>query len=95
MTMNRDMTLRLEAMSRIELSESERAGAQAELQNVLTQLEPLTTLDTDDVPPMYHAMPLVNVTREDVAEPSMEPEILLANAAREKNDCFMVHRTVD
>jgi len=95
MTMDRDMILHLEAMSRVELSESEREGAQAELQNVLTQLQPLTALDTEGVEPMYHAAPLVNVTREDAVEPSMEPELLLANAAHEKNDCFMVHRTVD
>jgi len=95
MTMDRDTILHLEAMSLVELSERERERAMEELQNVLTQLEPFTALDTEGVEPMYHAAPLVNVTREDAVEPSMEPEILLANAAHEKNDCFMVPRTVD
>ena len=52
MTMDRDMILHLEAISRVELSEAERESAQAELQNVLTQLEPLTLLDTKGVEPM-------------------------------------------
>jgi|GEM_PF-5641233 len=53
MTIDRDMILHLEAVSRIELSEAERDGALAELQNVLTQLEPLTVLDTEGVEPMF------------------------------------------
>jgi len=95
MTIGRNLVLRLESMARIELTEPERESAQAGLQSVIDLFDQLIALDTQGIEPMPHVFGAVNVTREDKTVPSMEPELLLANAAQQKDDCFMVHRTVD
>jgi len=95
MTIDRDMLLCLESMARVELKEAERENARAELQNAVNLFDELAALDTRGVEPMTHAFEAVNVTREDEAVPSMAPALLLASAPQQKDNCFMVYRTVD
>jgi len=95
MTIGRDTILRLESMSCIELTEAEREAAQAGLQSLIASFGALTALDTEGVEPMPYILPIANVTRADQAAPSMEPALLLANAPRQKDNCFMVHRALD
>jgi len=95
MTIDRETVLRLEAMARVELTQAEREDARAGLQSAVDLFDRLAALDTDGVKPMPHVFEAVNVTREDARVPSVEPELLLANAPRQKDNCFMVHRAVD
>ena len=39
---------------------------------------------------MSHAFPVVNVFREDEVKPSMERELILKNAPKQKEGCFLV-----
>lgn len=93
--MTRDTILRLESMSCIELKQAERADAQAALRGIVASFDALTALDTRGVEPMPYVLPAENVTRADRVVPSMEPALLLANAPRQKNGCFMVPRAVE
>ncbi|MNW02286.1 Aspartyl/glutamyl-tRNA(Asn/Gln) amidotransferase subunit C [compost metagenome] len=52
--------------------------------------EQLEGLNTDDVPPTSHAMPLVNVMRKDEAKPSLPIEKVLLNAPEEEEGQFKV-----
>jgi len=95
MTIDLELIQSLEALSAIALTEAERAAALADLQAAVESFAPFAALDTDGVEPLTHVLPLENVTREDIALPSMDNELLLANAARVKGGAFVVHRAVE
>ena len=95
MTIDRDLVLNLEFLSCIALSEEERAAFEADLRDTIACFDQLAALDTEGVEPLTHCFPLVNVMREDEVVPSMPNEELLANAPREKDGAFMVHRAVE
>jgi len=95
MTIDLDLVQTLEALSAIALTEDERVAIQAGLQAAVDSFAPLVAVDTQGVEPLTHVFPLENVMREDRVVPSMDNELLLSNAAREKGGAFMVHRAVE
>ena len=95
MTIDLELVQALEALSAIALGEEERELMQAQLQSTIDSFDALHALDTQSVEPLVHVFPLANVTREDRVVPSMDNELLLANAAREKGGAFVVHRAVE
>ena len=82
-------------LSRLRLPQEEKAKMAGELEQIVTYMDTLNTLDTDGVEPMSHAFPVVNVFREDEVKPSMERELILKNAPKQKEDCFLVPKTVE
>ncbi|MNJ01430.1 Aspartyl/glutamyl-tRNA(Asn/Gln) amidotransferase subunit C [compost metagenome] len=52
---------------------------------ILKYAEKLNELNTDDVEPTSHPMPLSNVMREDVSRPSLPIEKVLLNAPDEED----------
>ena len=95
MTIDLELVQTLESLSAIALTEEERIAIQADLQSAVDSFAPLAAVDTQGVEPLIHVFPLANVMREDVVVASMENEVLLANAAREKGGAFVVHRAVE
>jgi len=95
MTIDRDLVLRLESLSRVRLSEAERAAAQTGLQAAIACFDGLAALDTAGVEPLTHCFPAANVTREDRVAPSLSNDVVTANAPRAKDGAFMVYRTVE
>jgi len=95
MTIDQALMLNLESLSAIALTPEERDAARAEMQAAVDNFDLLAAVGTEGVEPLTHVFPLENVTREDVVVPSMDNELLLSNAAREKGGAFMVHRAVE
>ena len=95
MTIDLELIQALEALSAIALTPEERAAMLPELQATVDRFDRLAAVDTQGVEPLVHVFPLANVTREDRVVPSMDNELLLANAAREKGGAFVVHRAVE
>lgn len=77
-------------LARLELTEEEKALYTEELNAVLGFMDTLNQLDTSDVVPTSHVLDIKNVFREDVMEPSMEPEEVVANAPAAKDNQFRV-----
>jgi aspartyl-tRNA(Asn)/glutamyl-tRNA(Gln) amidotransferase subunit C len=73
--------------------EIERFGAQ--LGQVLGYIEKLKELDVSHVEPMAHAVPLINVTRPDLARPSLAHEDAMRNAPAQANGLFVVPKIVE
>ena len=71
------------------------AQAAADLSRMIGYVDQLAELDTDGVEPMSHVFPLVNVFREDEVKPSMARELILQNAPKQKDGCFLVPKTVE
>jgi len=82
-------------LSRLELSAPERERAANELSQILGYFEKLKELDTADVEPTDHVLPVVNVLRADMARPGLTPEAALQNAPEQAAHMFQVPRVVE
>jgi aspartyl-tRNA(Asn)/glutamyl-tRNA(Gln) amidotransferase subunit C len=67
-------------LARLSLSDDEKAKFGEQLSSILEYADTLNALDTDDVEPLTHIVPVFNVFRADVVKPSMPREEMLKNA---------------
>ena len=95
MKITTEMVDYISELSRLSLPEEEKAAMTAQLEQIVGYMDVLAKLDTDGVEPMSHAFPVVNVFREDEVKPSMERELILKNAPKQKEGCFLVPKTVE
>jgi len=72
------------SLARLELSEREKEQFTEQLNAILKYAAQLNALDTEGIEPTSHAMPLVNVMREDAVRPSLPIEKVLLNAPDEE-----------
>ncbi len=90
-----DLIKYLESLARITLTEKEEEKVGAELQDILTYIDMLNELDTDNVEAMSHSFPITNVFREDEVKPSLPAEEIVANAPESQDGAFVVPKTVN
>jgi aspartyl-tRNA(Asn)/glutamyl-tRNA(Gln) amidotransferase subunit C len=77
-------------LARLDLNDTEKDLFTDQLNAILKYAEQLNQLNTDGVVPTSHAMPLVNVMREDVAKPSLPIEKVMLNAPDHEDGQFKV-----
>jgi aspartyl-tRNA(Asn)/glutamyl-tRNA(Gln) amidotransferase subunit C len=77
-------------LARLALTEDELARYAADLTSILDHVAALSEVDTEGVEPMTHAVPTTLRLREDVARPSLAPEVALADAPAVRDGCFEV-----
>jgi aspartyl-tRNA(Asn)/glutamyl-tRNA(Gln) amidotransferase subunit C len=82
-------------LARIHLTEDERAAFGRQLNDILTYVQELNTLDVEGVEPTAHAVPVTNVFRDDVVRPGIRPEQALANAPASRSGQFLVPRILE
>ncbi|MBM4338834.1 MAG: Asp-tRNA(Asn)/Glu-tRNA(Gln) amidotransferase subunit GatC [Deltaproteobacteria bacterium] len=82
-------------LARLELSEEEKGTFGEQLEQILTYMEQLNRLDTTGVEPTSHAIPMVNVFREDEAKPSFPKEEVLGISPDQEDDHFKVPRIIE
>jgi aspartyl-tRNA(Asn)/glutamyl-tRNA(Gln) amidotransferase subunit C len=82
-------------LARLSLSSEEAEKLGGQLTQVLGYIEKLREVDVSGIAPTAHAFPLVNVTRPDVVQPSMDHDEALRNAPATANGLFMVPKIVE
>lgn len=87
-------------LARLALTEEEKERYTAQLGQILGYVEKLSQLNTDNVPPTSHVLPMSNVWREDKMEPSTaetlgSPEAILANAPESEGPLFKVKKIIE
>lgn len=82
-------------LARLKLSDQEKVLFTQQLDNILQYMDKLNELDTKDIPPTSHVLPLENVMREDEVRPSYPPEELLANAPDREDTFFAVPKVIE
>ncbi|MCL2880820.1 MAG: Asp-tRNA(Asn)/Glu-tRNA(Gln) amidotransferase subunit GatC [Treponema sp.] len=85
----------LEDLTFLTLSDNEKVRMAADLQKILNDVSRLSEVNTDGVPECIHPFDTVNVFREDKVIPSLDREVLLANAPSRNDEMFAAPRTVD
>ena len=82
-------------LARLELAEDEKERLTGHLNQILGHFEELQKLDTSQVEPTSHSIPVRNVFREDVVRPSLPTEDVLANAPERTEEYFIVPQVVE
>jgi aspartyl-tRNA(Asn)/glutamyl-tRNA(Gln) amidotransferase subunit C len=82
-------------LARLELTEAEVEEFTGQLSAILDYMEKMNELDTKNVEPLAHCLPISNVFREDVVKESLGTEKALANAPQRDGDFFKVPKILD
>ena len=86
----REEVERVAALARLSLSESESERMTAELDAILGYVATLREVDTSDVEPTFHVIPLATPLRDDEPAPPLDPELAVANAPERAGSAFVV-----
>jgi len=82
-------------LSRLELTEAEVEEFTGQLGAILDYMEKMNELDTTNVEPLAHCLPISNVFRDDVVKESLGTEKTLANAPQRDEEFFKVPKILD
>ena len=95
MNLTRDDIENVAYLSRLELSEEEKDKFTGHINRLLEHFAKLRQLDTENVEPTSHVIPVHNVFRKDESRPSLPPEEVVSNGPQVAGDCFVVPRVVE
>ena len=82
-------------LARLELTEAEVAEFADQLSAILDYVEKLNALDTENVEPLAHCLPITNCFREDIIKESLGTEKTLANTPQRDGEFFKVPKILD
>ncbi len=82
-------------LSRLELTEAEIEEFTGQLSAILDYMEKMNELDTADVQPLAHCLPISNRFREDSIKESLGTEKTLANAPQRDGEFFKVPKILE
>ncbi len=85
----------LARLARLDLAEEELDHYAEQLDVILTSVARVSEVAADDIPPTSHPVPLVNVTRPDVARPGLARDEALAAAPAVEDERFRVPRILE
>jgi len=81
-------------LANLYLTEEEVECFKEQLSRIISYIEKLNELNTDNVEPTHHVVPLYNILREDEERESFPKEEILKNAPARKKDFFTVPRII-
>ena len=82
-------------LARLGLSDEEVEKFSLQLSNILDNVEILQQVDTANVPPATHSIPLQNVLRKDDVAKSYSQSEVLSNAPKQAEKCFKVQAILE
>lgn len=94
MKIDRDLILKLEKLSRLELSEEQRTKMQTDLGKMLGMVEKLDEINLADIEPLLHMTPNTNVSRSDEVRNQMDTSAAMNNAPDSTNEYFKVPKVI-
>jgi aspartyl-tRNA(Asn)/glutamyl-tRNA(Gln) amidotransferase subunit C len=81
-------------LARLDLPESRLERLTGQLESILGYVAQIQKVDMTGVEPMAHAVPLHNVFRQDIVEPSLPLEKVLQNAPETDGPFFKVPKVI-
>ena len=82
-------------LARLEFSRQELDQFQGNLKRILDYISKLNQLDTDDVPPTSHVLPIRNVTKTDEGIQRYDRQEIFANAPSQEKGYFEVPKIIE
>jgi aspartyl-tRNA(Asn)/glutamyl-tRNA(Gln) amidotransferase subunit C len=92
MPITRDEVAHLAELSRLSLSEAELDHFAGQLDVIISAVARVQEVAADGIPPMTHAVPVVNVFRDDVERPCLAQDVVLSQAPAAEQGRFRVPR---
>src|SRR5262245_8591605 len=86
---------RVAQLARLKLSDAEVHQFTGQLETILEYVRQLESVDTTNVEPLTHPLPLSNVVRDDIPHQPLDVEAALANAPQRHGDFFRVPAVLD
>lgn len=86
---------RISKLAKLSFSENEKEKFTEQFNDILSFVERLNELDTQNVEPLLHVIELENVFREDVLQESLPVEDVLRNAPNKTESFFKVPKVID
>ena len=90
-----DEVRHLAVLARIDLDDAQLTRLSTQLDQILHAVARVAEVASDDVPPTSHPLPLSNVFRADVVQPSLTVEQALSAAPAVEESRFRVPRILD
>jgi aspartyl-tRNA(Asn)/glutamyl-tRNA(Gln) amidotransferase subunit C len=87
---DRETVKHVARLARLGMTEEEVDVFASQLSVILENIAKLQEVDVSGVSPTAHASRLNNVMRQDIPQPSYPPEVLLANAPEQEDNCLKV-----
>jgi aspartyl-tRNA(Asn)/glutamyl-tRNA(Gln) amidotransferase subunit C len=82
-------------LARLQLSAEEKERLSRQLGDILAHADKVREVATEEVPPTAYAVPRSNVFRDDVIEPCLAHEVVMAGAPETEAERFKVPRIVE
>ncbi|WDI43425.1 Asp-tRNA(Asn)/Glu-tRNA(Gln) amidotransferase subunit GatC [Bremerella sp. P1] len=89
-SLTREEVEKVSLLARLRLSEEELSTMTEQMSQIVSYVELLEEVNTDDVEPMAHAVEQHNIFAEDAVHQSLPREAALANAPKRDDECFRV-----
>jgi aspartyl-tRNA(Asn)/glutamyl-tRNA(Gln) amidotransferase subunit C len=86
---------RVAELARLSINDKDAELYASQLKRILDHVEKLSEVDTSGVEPTIYTVPLVSMTREDIAGESLAIEDVLANAPSEGEGYFKVPKILE
>lgn len=95
MALTAEEVLHLAKLARLGLSDEDVRKFQEQLSEILDYFQVLNQIDTKNVPPTAHTLPLQNVMRDDAVHESYPAERVLSNAPQREADYVRVSAVLE
>lgn len=95
MALSSEQVLHIARLARVALSPGEVAQYAEQLSNILDHFATLSALDTTDIEPTAHPLPIANIMRADEVTPSLPIDSVLSNAPERENGYFRVRAVLE
>jgi len=95
MKIDRDTLRKIAHLARLDFEENAEKEMSRSMTDILTWVEKLNEIDTDNIEPLTHMSLEVNIMREDVLLPPLDHEAGLKNAPKRDADYFRVPKVLE
>lgn len=91
---NEDVLDKVCVLSRLRLEKEEKAQMLEQMGRIIEHFDKLQEVSTEGVEPLYTAVEMKNVWREDEVKPMTEPEVLMSQAPEQQEGQVKVPQVV-
>ena len=95
MKISKEEVLHVANLARLKLSDQEAEALSKDMESIIGFANKLNELDTTDVVPTAHAIPMSNAFREDVVKPSYDRDEMIKNAPAADYSGYTVPKVVE
>ena len=82
-------------LARLEFEGEKKAAIKQDMENIISFMELLTKVDTQNVEPLIFMNDEINKLRDDVAEVTISQKEALLNAPKKDSDYFRIPKVLD